>query len=168
MALGGNCRSGFGGGKNCDSTLLPLEVAQLHVFFTPFLLGEEGAEWVEFGFGWVALASNVHLIVAAVDEVWSDRCGQPVRAGRWGHKAEADVALQRVAVSAAGGRTGELAITVDGLAPPGPQVQFGVMVLQNQHDESAEYTILTLLQQGLVTEEIGVLVNTGDKRQERK
>ncbi|KAG7218579.1 hypothetical protein INR49_020179, partial [Caranx melampygus] len=43
-------------------------VAELHVFLAAFLLGEQGAEGVEFGLGWVALASNVHLIVPTVDE----------------------------------------------------------------------------------------------------
>lgn len=75
--------AGVGLGEEChrslrrlpDSASLPLEVAELYVIFAPFLLSEEGAERVEFGFGWVALASNVHLVVTTVDEVWSDRCG---------------------------------------------------------------------------------------------
>lgn len=86
MALRGKCRSGFGervsqkpllrqNGRVSLTALLPLEVAELHVFLSPFLLGEEGAEGIEFGFGWIALASNVHLVVTTIDEVWSDGCG---------------------------------------------------------------------------------------------
>lgn len=91
MALRGKCRSGFGELKECHrgpywgkseafyySASLPLEVAELYVFLAALLLGEEGAERVEFGFGWVALASNVHLVVPAVDEVWGDGCGEPL------------------------------------------------------------------------------------------
>lgn len=107
---------------------LPLKVAELHVFLAAFLLGEEGAKGVEFGFGWVALASNVHLIVPTVDEVWGDGCGEPLWAWRRGYKAKADVALQGVAVGAAGGRPGQLTVTVDGLPPPRPQVQLSVMI----------------------------------------
>lgn len=142
------------------TALLSLEVAQLHVFLASFLLGEEGAEGVEFGFGWVALASNVHLVVAAVDEVRSDWCGKAFRAWRWRYKSKTDVPLQSVAVGAAGGRPGQLTVTVDGLAPPRPQIQLGVVVLKNQHDEAPRHTVLTLLQQGLVTKEICVLVET--------
>lgn len=82
LARQGKCRSGFGELKECHgsyySVSLPMEVAELHVFLAAFLLGEEGAEGVEFGFGWVALASNVHLVVPTVDEVWSDGCGEPL------------------------------------------------------------------------------------------
>lgn len=85
---------------------LPVEVAELHVFLAALLLGEEGAEGVEFGLGWVTLAGDVHLIVAAVDEVWSDGGGEPVRARRRRHIPEADMALQGVAVGAAGGGPG--------------------------------------------------------------
>lgn len=117
MALPGKCGSGFGELKECHRSLyrskseafyyfasLPLEVAQLQVFLAAFLLGEEGAEGVEFSFGWVPLASNVHLVVATVDEVWGDGSGKPLWAWRWRYEAEADVALQSVAVGAAGGR----------------------------------------------------------------
>lgn len=76
-------RAGVTEGRGSYSALLPLQVAQLHVFLAPFLLGEEGAEGVEFGLGRVALASDVHLVVSTIDEVRSDGRGQPVRAGRW-------------------------------------------------------------------------------------
>lgn len=137
-----------------------MEVAQLHVFLASFLLGEVGAEGVQFGFGWVALAGNVHLVVAAVDEVRSDRCGKPIWARRWRYESKADVSLQRVAVRAAGSRPGQLTIAVDGLAPPWPQIQLGVVVLKNQHDEAPKHAVLTLLQQSLTTKEICVLVET--------
>lgn len=103
------CRSALGGGGSegpSGPASLPVEVAELHVFLAALLLGEQGAEGVKFGFGWVTLAGDVHLIVAAVDEVWSDGSGMPVRAWRRRHKAQADVALQGVAVGAAGGRPG--------------------------------------------------------------
>lgn len=149
---------------------LPVEVAELHVFLAALLLGEQGAEGVELGFGWVTLAGDVHLVVAAVDEVWSDRSGKPVWAWRRRHVPKADVALQGVAVSAAGGRPGELAIAVDGLPPPGPQVQFGVVVVENQHDKSTGHAVLTLLQQGLAAEEVRVLAGERQKdgREQRR
>lgn len=108
---------------------LPLEVAELHVLLPALLLREQGAEGVEFGFGRVALAGNVHLVVPTVDEVRGDGCGKPLWAWRRGHKAEADMALQGVAVGAAGGRPGQVIVTVDGLPPPRPQVQLSVMIL---------------------------------------
>lgn len=111
------------------SASLPLEIAELQVLLAAFLLGEEGAEGVELCFGWVALASNIYLVVPAVDEVWSDGCGEPLWAWWWRHKAQADVALQSVAVSAAGGRAGQLTVAENGLAPPRPQVQLSVVVL---------------------------------------
>lgn len=140
-----------------------MEVAQLHVFPAALLLSEQGAEWVELGFGWVTLPGDVHLIVPTVDEVWSDGGGQPVWAWRRRHKAKADVALQGVAVGAAGGRPGQLTIAVDGLPPPGPQVQLGIVVVEDQHDKSTRDAVLTLLQQGLAAEEVRVLAEeTGE------
>lgn len=85
------------------SASLPLQVAELNVILAALLLGEEGAEWVELGFGRIALTSNVHLVVPAVDEVRSDGCREPLRAKGWRHKAQANMALQGVAVGAAGG-----------------------------------------------------------------
>lgn len=145
----------MGGGDSAAS--LPLQVAQLHVFLAAPLLVEEGAEGVELGLGRVALARDVHLVVAAVDEVRRDGRGQPVRAGRRRHEAQAHVALQGVAVGAAGGGAHQPPVAIDGLAPPGPQVQLCVVVLQHQHDEAAEDSVLTLLQQGLATQEVHVL-----------
>ena len=127
LALGVKCRSGFGDLKEYQrifyfSASLPLEVAELNVFLAAFLLSEQWAEGVEFGFGWVALASNVHLILPTVDEVRGDGCGEPLWAWWRRYKAKADVALQGVAIGAAGGCPGQLAVTVDGLPPPRPQV----------------------------------------------
>lgn len=140
-----------------------MEVAQLHVFPAALLLSEQGAEGVELGFGRVTLPSDVHLIVPTVDEVWSDGSGQPVWAWRRRHIAKADVALQGVAVGAAGGGPGQLTIAVDGLPPPGPQVQLGIMVVEDQHDKSTRDAVLTLLQQGPAAEEVRVLAEeTGE------
>lgn len=74
------------------------------------------------------------------------------------------MALQTVAVGAACGCPSQLTITVDGFAPPWPQVQLSVMVIKNQHDKATRHTVLTLLKQGLATNEICVL---GRKIQER-
>lgn len=150
-----------------DSALLPLEVAQLHVFLASLLLGDVGAEGVEFGFGWVALAGNVHLVIATVDEVRSDGCGKPIWTRRWRYESKADVPLQSVAVRAAGSRPGQLTVTVDGLAPPWPQIQLGVVVLENQHDEAPKHAVLTLLQQSLTTKEICVLVETRRRKRSK-
>lgn len=154
------CRSGLAGGGSGvphGSASLPVQVAELHVLLAALLLGEQGAEGVEFGFGRVALAGDVHLIVTAVDEVWSDGSGKAVWAWRGRHEPKADMALQGVAVGAAGGRPGKPAITVDRLPPPGPQVEFGVVVVQNQHDKSTRHAVLALLQQGLAADEVRVL-----------
>lgn len=67
------------------------------------------------------------------------------------------MALQGVAVGTAGSGSSQLAVAVDGLAPPGPQVQLRIVVLQHQHDKAAEDAVLTLLQQGLATQEVHVL-----------
>lgn len=149
-----------GGGSEArhrSASSLPVQVAELHVLLAALLLVEERAEGVEFGFGRVALAGDVHLIVPAVDEVRGDGRGQPLGARRRRHEAEADVALQGVAVGAAGGGPGQQAVAVDGLAPPRPQVQLRVVVLQDQHDEPPGHAVLALLQQGLAAEEICVL-----------
>lgn len=111
------------------SALFPLEVAELQFFLATFLLGEEGAEGVQLSFGWIALASNVHLVVPTVDEVWGDGSGEPFWAWRRRYKTQADVALKAVAVGAAGGCPSQVTVTVDGLPPPWPQVKFSVMVL---------------------------------------
>lgn len=158
-------RRGPGGPGGPGASSLPVEVAQLHVFLAAPLLGEEGAEGVEFGFGWVALPGDVHLVVAAVDEVRRDGRGKPVRARGRRHEAQADVALQGVAVGAAGGGPGQLAVAVDGLPPPGPQVQLGVVVVQDQHDEAARHAVLALLQQGLAPQEVRVLAE--DRKEQR-
>lgn len=136
MALRCKCRSGFGEQSKCHkyrvfcySASFPLEVAELQVFLAAFLLGEERAEGVELSFGWVVLASNVHLVVPTVDEVWGDGCGVPVWAWRRRYEAQADMALKAVAVGAAGGCPSQVTITVDWLPPPWPQVKFSVMVL---------------------------------------
>lgn len=160
-------RGVWGRGGGCGvaaAASLPLQVAQLHVVLAPLLLGEQGAEGVELGFGWVALARDVHLVVAAVDEVRRDGRGQAVRARRRRHEAQAHVALQGVAVGAAGGGAGQLPVAVDGLAPPRPQVQLGVVVLQHQHDEAAGHAVMALLQQSLPAQEVCVLVETRRKR----
>ena len=136
---------------------LALEVAELHVILAPPLLGKERAEGVELGLGRVPLAGDVHLVVTAVDEVRRDGGGRTVGACGRADKAQAHVALQRVAVGAAGGDTGQLAVAVDGLAPPRPQVQLCVMVLQNQHDEAARHARLALLHQSIAAHEVHVL-----------
>lgn len=146
---------------------LSLEVAELHVHLPPFLLGEEGAEWVQLGFGRVALTSNVHLVVATVDEVRGDGCGEPLGAWRRGHVAQADVALQSVAVCATGGRSSQLTVAVNWLAPPRPQIQLCVVVLQNQHDKPSKHTFLALLQQCLTAEEISVLMKTRQNKKKK-
>lgn len=111
------------------SASFPLEVAELQVVLAAFLLGEEGAEGVQLSFGWVALASNVHLVVPTVDKVWGDGSGEPFGAWWWRYKTQADVALKAVTVGAARGCSSQVTVTVDGLPPPRPQVKFSVMVL---------------------------------------
>lgn len=144
---------------------LSLEVAELHVLLAPLLLGEEGAEGVQLGLGRVALSGDVHLVVAAVDEVGGDGRGEALGARRRGHEAQADVALQGVAVGTAGGGPGQMAAAVDGLAPPRPQVQLRVVVLQDEHDEAAEHALLALLQQRLAAQEVSVLWRRGTETQ---
>lgn len=139
------------------TTSLPLKIAELNVFLAPLLLSEERTEGIQFGFGRVALAGNVHLVVAAVDEVGGDGRGQALGAWRRGHEAQADMALQSIAVGAAGGCSGQLTVAVDGLPPPWPQVQLCVVVLQDEHDEPAEHSLLALLQQRLAAEKVSVL-----------
>lgn len=142
----------------CYSASLSLEVAELHVVLAALLLGEQGAEGVELGFGWVALPSDVHLVVPAVDEVRSDGRGEPLGPGRRRHEAQADVALQGVAVGAAGGFSRQLTVAIHGLTPPRPQVELSVVVLQDQHDKPARHAVLTLLQQRLTADEVCVLM----------
>lgn len=119
----GFCAELSDGAEECEKegrASLSLQVAELHVILTTFLLSKQGAEGIELGFGGIALASDVHLIVAAVDQVRSDGSGEPLFVWRGRHEAQADVAFQRVAVGAAGGRSGQLTVAVDGLSPPRP------------------------------------------------
>lgn len=135
-----------------------MKIAELNVFLAAFLLGEEGAEGVELDFGWIALAGDVHLVVPTVDKVGGNGSGESIRPRGWGHEAQADMALQSVAVGAAGGRARQEAVAVNRLAPPRPQVLLCVMVIKDEHDESPKHAIVTLLQQCLTANEVCVLV----------
>ena len=140
-----------------------VEVAELQLILAAFLLGvvEHRAERIQLGLRRVPLACDVHLVFPAVDEVRRDGRGDPVRARRQRYEAQAHVALQGVAVGAAGGVAGQLAVAIDGLAPPGPQVQLGVVVLQYHHSEAAAHAVLALLHQGLPTHKVHVLMEGG-------
>lgn len=145
--------------------LLALKVAKLHVLFAPSLLGEKRAERVKLGLGWVLVPGDVHFVIAAVDEVGCDDVGGAVCSGG-ADETQTHVALQRVAVGTAGGHAHQLAVTVNGFAPPRPQVQLGVVILQDQHDEAARQSFLPLLQQSLPAQEICVLERRNKERGE--
>lgn len=108
---------------------------------------EEGAEGVELGFGLEALPSNVDLILALVDEVSCHHQLFSCLLVKVLHEAEADVALQSVAVGTAGGLAHVAAVAENGLPPPGPEVHICVMVLKNEHGKAPVHTVLLLLQQ---------------------
>ncbi len=117
----------------------------------PLLLCEERAEGVELGFGGEPLSGDVQLVVSAVDEVGGDRgAGGP-------QEAQTHVALERVAVGAAGGDSDQLSAAVDGLVPPGPDVLLRVVILQNQHHEAPRDSLQTLPQQSVPAQKICVL-----------
>lgn len=143
--------------------LLALKVAQLYVLFAASLLGEKRAEGVKLGLGRVPVSGDVHFIISAVDEVGRDDVGAAVRAGR-ADESQAHVPLQCVTVGAASGHAHQLSVMVNGFAPPRPQVQLGVVILQDQHDEAAHHSFLPLLQQSLPAQEICVLEESNNKQ----
>lgn len=77
------------------------------------------------------------------------------------HKAQADMALQGVAIGTAGGLARILPVAVNGLSPPRPEVQVGVVIVQDEHGEALVHPVLLLLQQGISANEIHPLGKNG-------
>lgn len=152
--------SSLGRGAGLCSALLPLVAAQFHLVLAA-TVREEGAEGVELGFGLEALPSDVDLVLALVDEVG---CHHQLLARllvEVVHEAQADVALQRVAVGAAGGLAHVAAVAEDGLAPPGPEVHVRVVVLEDEHGKALVHAVLLLFQQRFLADKLHSLGRKG-------
>lgn len=123
---------------------------------------KKGGDWVELGLGLEPVPCDVNLILAPVDEICCHHLLFPIVLREVVHKAQADVALQCVAVGTAGGLANILPVSVNGLPPPWPEVQVCVMVVQDEHGEAFIHPVLPLLKQGISTNEIHPL---GKERQ---
>lgn len=117
-------------------------------------MGEEGGDRVELGLGLEPVSRNVNLILSPVDELCCHHLLFSSVLGKIVHEAQADVALQGVAVGAAGGLAHILPIPVNGLSPPRPEVQVCVVVVQDEHGEAFVHPIMLLLQQGISAKEV--------------
>lgn len=73
------------------------------------------------------------------------------------NETQADMPLQRVAVGAAGGLAHVVAVAVDGLPPPWPEVQVCIVVFKDEHGEALVNAFLLLTHQRLSPNEVGVL-----------
>ena len=123
---------------------------------------KEGGDWVELGLGLEPVARDVNLILAPVDEICCDHLLFPSVLREVVHKAQANVALQCVAVGTAGGLADVLPVSVNGLSPPRPEVQVCVVVIQDEHSEAFIHPVLPLMQQGVSTDEIHPLGERGN------
>ena len=108
-------------------------------------MGEEGGDWVELGLGLEPVSRNVNLIFSPVDEIRCHHLLLPCVLGEVVHEAQTHVALQGVAVGAAGGLAHVLPVPVNGLPPPRPEVQVCVVVVQDEHGEALVHPVLPLL-----------------------
>lgn len=125
-------------------------------------MGVEGGDRVEPGLGLEPLSRDVNLILSPVDEICRHHLLFPSVLGEVVHEAQADVALQGVAIGTAGGLAGVQPVPVNGLSPPGPEVQVCVMVVQDEHSQAFVHPVLPLLQQGISTNEIQPLGKEGN------
>lgn len=142
------------------TALLPLVATQFHVILAA-PLRKEGAEGVELGFGLEALPGNVDLVLALVDEVSGHHQLLSRLLIEVVHEAEADVALQGVAVGTAGGLAHVAAVAENGLPPPGPEVHIRVMVLENEHGKALVHPVLLLFQQHFLAKKLHSLWGKG-------
>ena len=106
--------------------------------------------------GWIADSENINLEVSRLDEVCSD--GGLTRGGEILHEAQADVLVEGEAVAGGGDGPAELPVPVDGFPAPGPGVEVRVVVhrVQQQHNEQSLHPDLSLLQQGVLADEVDV------------
>lgn len=142
------------------SALLSLVATQFHLILAAPLC-EEGAEGIELGFGLEALPSNVDLVLSLVDEVSRHHQLFSRLLIKVVHEAQADVALQGVAVGTAGGLAHVAAVAENGLPPPGPEVHIRVMVLKNEHGKALVHPVLLLLQQRFLAKKLHSLWGKG-------
>lgn len=125
-------------------------------------MGEEGGDWVKLGLGLEPVSCDVNLVFSPVDEICCHHLLFTSVLREVVHEAQADVALQGVAVGTAGGLAHVLPISVDGLPPPRPEVQVCVMIIQDEHSEAFIHPILLLLQQSISANEIHPLGKKGN------
>lgn len=130
-------------------------------------MGVEGGDWVEPGLGLEPLSRNVNLVLSPVDEICCHHLLFPSVLGEIVHKAQANVALQSVAIGTAGGLASIQPVSVNGLSPPRPEVQVCVVVVQDEHSQAFVHPILPLLQQGISTNEIHPLGKKGNTESSR-
>lgn len=101
--------------------LFPMQVTQLHVILSA-LVGIDGGDRVELGLGLEPVSPDVNLILSPVDKICCHHLLFPSVLGKIVHKAQANVALQGVAIGTAGGVANILPIPVNGFSPPRPKV----------------------------------------------
>lgn len=125
-------------------------------------MGVEGGDRVEPGLGLEPLSCDVNLVLSPVDKICCHHLLFPSVLREIVHEAQANVALQGVAIGTAGGLASVQPVSVNGLSPPRPEVQVCVMVVQDEHSQAFVHSVLLLLQQGISTNEIHPLGKKGN------